>query len=161
MRNPPNPRQSRVLLFVCAAILLLYAASHAYHFWHIRLRFPPGTSLRIVMELGQAPMVLSRMFAPFLGVIAAIWFLAEDSRKILGVILVVAMTGGCFVSLPYVYIGFVIPLCISTALFGSIFWLSRYPFRRTRKRKKLGLCLECGYDLRGSKDTCPECGTEF
>ena len=54
-----------------------------------------------------------------------------------------------------------IPLWMPIALFGFLFWRSFVPLYRRRKRKKLGLCVKCGYDLRASKDRCPECGEEF
>ena len=46
-------------------------------------------------------------------------------------------------------------------LFGSTLWLAWMPLHRRRKRKKLGLCVKCGYDLRASKGRCPECNTQF
>ena len=40
-------------------------------------------------------------------------------------------------------------------------WTRYLTVARNRRRCKLGLCLKCGYDLRESKDRCPECGTGF
>ncbi len=54
-----------------------------------------------------------------------------------------------------------IPLCWSTAIFGAIGVYTYLPLHRRRKREKLGLCVKCGYDLRASKDRCPECGARF
>ena len=51
-----------------------------------------------------------------------------------------------------------VPFWLPILICGFIFWFSWRPAYRRRKRKKLGLCLKCGYDLRASKDRCPECG---
>ena len=55
-----------------------------------------------------------------------------------------------------------LPLWIPTVVLaiGSISFVL-IPRHRRRKRKKLGLCVNCGYDLRASKDRCPECGIGF
>ncbi len=57
---------------------------------------------------------------------------------------------------------YLFPLWIPTATFAVAASVMTYwPRYHRRKRKKLGLCLKCGYDLRGSKDRCPECGVGF
>ncbi len=54
-----------------------------------------------------------------------------------------------------------LPFWIPTLVFGSVIFLRHPPGHRRRKRKKFGLCVKCGYDLRGSEDRCPECGQGF
>lgn len=55
-----------------------------------------------------------------------------------------------------------IDLWLPTALAGMLSGLSLAAWRRAgrfRRRSRAGLCASCGYDLRGSPDRCPECGT--
>jgi hypothetical protein len=54
-----------------------------------------------------------------------------------------------------------IPMAIFIAVFGvlPVGWLSINVIRAAFKRPLPGHCLNCGYDLRASKDRCPECGT--
>ncbi len=33
--------------------------------------------------------------------------------------------------------------------------------KRADRRRMQNLCIKCSYDLRGSKDRCPECGESF
>ena len=50
-----------------------------------------------------------------------------------------------------------IPICLF-ALYPTIAFI-RGPLRRHRRRKR-GLCIHCGFDLRGTPERCPECGHE-
>ena len=48
-----------------------------------------------------------------------------------------------------------LPIPLAAAVF-TFYGASR--LRLERERRKLGLCIECGYDLRATPKQCPECG---
>jgi hypothetical protein len=43
----------------------------------------------------------------------------------------------------------------------AIWYKRNIRFKKRMARRGEGLCLACGYDLRGSEDRCPECGKPF
>ena len=53
---------------------------------------------------------------------------------------------------------FALPLWIPTALSTVCSAVFGLQYRRDRRRN-LGLCVKCGYDLQSTPDRCPECGT--
>lgn len=57
-----------------------------------------------------------------------------------------------FVSIPIWF------LAVLALLPWAIVWASGAARRRLRTRR--GLCADCGYDLRGTPERCPECGME-
>jgi hypothetical protein len=58
-------------------------------------------------------------------------------------------------------------LSVTVPYWFLILWLALLPgrqvfiFYRNRSRRRRGLCIACGYDLRASEARCPECGTPF
>ena len=56
-----------------------------------------------------------------------------------------------------------IGFAVNTLIYGVLLWLlalGSFAMRRHIRRKR-GLCLRCGYDLRGAEhDVCPECGAD-
>ena len=55
--------------------------------------------------------------------------------------------------------------CAGVVVSWCVFRLFKHRTRRHLRERlvQLGvpICIPCGYDLRGSKERCPECGTEF
>jgi hypothetical protein len=89
----------------------------------------------------------------------------QSSRtiEILGGLGILAIIAGLitlvFVSNPFVW-------CVGLDLSGIVFigFAATYQSRlkkRWRQRVSAGLCARCGYDIRASKDRCPECGASI
>ena len=64
------------------------------------------------------------------------------------------------------YVGLTASLLPLLVSFAVVYWIFKDRIRRALREQladspSFSLCVNCGYDLRGSKDRCPECGTEF
>src|SRR5712691_12160239 len=57
--------------------------------------------------------------------------------------------------------GFFLLLILYALVRGLIEYALGWQLRRAERRRYSGCCANCGYDLRGSTDTCPECGVRF
>ena len=57
------------------------------------------------------------------------------------------------VAIPFFWLVCVLPACVLGL------WLWR--IRAEKIRRRAGSCAGCSYDLRASKDRCPECGREI
>lgn len=55
------------------------------------------------------------------------------------------------------FTAYLTPLGPVILLSTGIAWILFIPLHRRRIRRKKGLCLNCGYDLRASVNRCPEC----
>ena len=58
-----------------------------------------------------------------------------------------------------VTVNLVSPLLLFSALPAVVYTRRFYRWYRARDLIAQGRCVQCGYDLRASKDRCPECGT--
>jgi len=163
---------SVTLLLVCVVVALMWARSYMQlDRATLKVR---NTSFFLYSWLGEVAIGLDINMPPSFGSPDSVWirrsarrntrrFITKCDRHALGFGIkrdVMAYTTGDpnnprlitptrdFIVFPYWF------AVLLTAVLTALFFLKRY-----RARRPPGLCPNCFYDLRASKDRCPECGT--
>jgi hypothetical protein len=106
----------------------------------MRRRWSPPSEDQLVRWLSTraaALLGLAVVWASLLTFFAACWAVHPDPARLRGVVLLFTGFGVCL----------------------SAVFLRRVKRRLVDERRRAGLCVACGYDLRASPGRCPECGT--
>ncbi len=61
----------------------------------------------------------------------------------------------------YVFIASMGVLFVAASAFGFVVVFGHFELKRRHYRDQHGMCIHCGFDLRGSSERCPECGSVF
>src|SRR4051812_9720628 len=65
-----------------------------------------------------------------------------------------------FFASPAAFAEFFAVALLTVSFLAAIYWLMFLGMTRSHRRAREGLCLHCGYSLRGNvSGVCPECGT--
>jgi hypothetical protein len=142
---------------LCLCLLFLYTWLRSYLPRHSRFDTEPGRILIIFWDGSVSPDSMYQIYNPanerFYGPTSLRRSLKQTSDyHWLGF----QSTKGQISSLRFHLIAMPLWCLILLTATPPALWF--FSHRRRLKRHKTGHCLSCGYDLRESKDNCPECG---
>jgi len=141
--------------FVCIAVVLaatgawiVWVAVNKSAIWHVGFFWWLVVPMIVVLLGAVARVAIAVRHTPtLLAIEILLWFSASLAAGILAVWL-----------LTYIPAEFIIGTTLALAVAVAVVTFRRADGRR-RRWIGSGHCGQCGYDLRGSTDQCPECGT--
>jgi hypothetical protein len=145
-------------LFILLFLFLIYSYFRSYLPQHVRIELHKGDLMLVCWNGGFAGEGMDSYDPGSDKFVGAARFMTYMNKESESHVLVFSSTTGAVMRGMTVQI-ITIPLWLPLLLTGIIATLLILARRRLYKRLKSNQCLQCGYDLRHSKDKCPECGT--